>query len=266
MDMDTDKSLKTRKKTSGRFAEFTEYETSIYLTLVTEGALNAKELSKKSKVPYSRIYQIIQSLIDKGFVVKDEEDRPTLYTATPPIDAIQNAKERYFEDVNKKAKNLLDVLNPIYLMKSLPQKLDVFYLEGTDNCYLKLSELFSRTEDKLYIASGSIQLLDNFYEEIKRLRLRGITDIKMVIQKDILGEDYENSPKYQQYKELGVVKLTKFMFGTMIISDDGKDSFFAFKKFLFTKDNLTGLFSENPVVGSIMREWFNYSFNEAQEN
>jgi len=245
---------------------FTEYETSIYLTLVTEGALNAKELSKKSKVPYSRIYQIIQSLIDKGFVVRDEEDRPTLYSATPPIDAIQNAKERYFDDVNKKAKNLLDVLNPIYLMKSLPQKLDVFYLEGTDNCYLKVSEMINRTENKLCLASGSIQLLDKFYEDIKKLRLRGISDIKMVIQKDVFGDDYQNSPKFQKYKELGVVKLTPFMFGTMIISDDGKDSFFAFKKFLFTNDSLTGLFSENPVVGSIMREWFTYSFNEGQEN
>ena len=244
---------------------FTEYETSIYLTLVTEGALNAKELSKKSKVPYSRIYQIIQSLINKGFVLRNEEDRPTLYNATPPMDAIQNAKERYFDDVNKKAKNLLDVLNPIYLMKSLPQKLEVFYLEGSENCYLKLTELINRTEHKLYLASGSIQVLEKFYEDVKKLRLRGVSDIKIVVQQDIFGEDFKNSSRFQNFEELGVVKVTPFMFGTMVISDDGKDSFFAYKKFLFTNDGLTGLFSENQVVGSIMREWFNYIFKEAKE-
>jgi HTH-type transcriptional regulator, sugar sensing transcriptional regulator len=244
---------------------FTEYETSIYLTLVTEGALNAKELSKKSKVPYSRIYQILQSLIDKGFVLRNEEDRPTLYTATPPIDAIQNAKQRYFEDVNQKAKNLLDVLNPIYLMKSLPQKLEVFYLEGTDNCYLKLKELFTRTKEKLYFASGSLQIVDKFYDDIKILRLRGISDIKLVLQKDVFGTEYKTSNKFQKLSELGVIKMTPFMFGTMVISDDGKDSFFAFSKFLYTNDSLSGLFSENPVVGSIMKEWFNYIFKEAQE-
>jgi len=244
---------------------FTEYETSIYLSLVTEGSLNAKELSKKSKVPYSRIYQILQSLIDKGFVQRDEEDRPTLYRATPPMEAIQYAKDRYFEDVNKKAQNLLDVLNPIYIMKSIPQKLEVFYLEGSENCYMKLSELITRTEDKLYLASGSIQVLEKYYDELKKLRLRGIADIKIVIQKDVFGIDYENSSRFQKYLELGTVKITPFMFGTMVISDDGKDSFFAFKKFLFTDGSFTGLFSENPVVGSIMREWFNYIFKEAKE-
>ncbi len=244
---------------------FTEYETSIYLTLVTEGSLNAKELSKKSKVPYSRIYQILQSLIGKGFVYRDEEDRPTQYSATPPMDAIQNAKERYFDDVNKKAKNLLDVLNPIYLMKSLPQKLEVFYLEGSDNCYLKLNELINRANDKLYIASGSIQILENVYEELSKVRLRGVTDVKLVIQKDIFGGDYKKSSRFQKFCSFGETRVTPFMFGTMVLTDDGKDSFFAYKKFLFTDGSLTGLFSENPVVGSIMREWFNYVFNEAKE-
>ena len=244
---------------------FTEYETSIYLTLVTEGSLNAKELSKRSKVPYSRIYQIIQSLIDKGFVLRDEEERPTQYTATPPIEAIQNAKERYFEDVNQKAKNLLDVLNPIYLMKSLPQKLEVFYLEGSDNCYLKLNEIINRSRAKLYIASGSIQILENIFEELSMVHLRGVNEVKLVIQKDIFGSDYKKSSRFQKYRKLGDTRVTPFMFGTMVLTDDGKDSFFAYKKFLFTDGNLTGLFSENPVVGSIMREWFNYIFNEAKQ-
>jgi hypothetical protein len=50
-----------------------------------------------------------------------------------------------------------------------------------------------------------------------------------------------------------------------MISDDGKNSFFTFKKLLFANGSLTGLFSENLVVGSIMRDWFNYIFKEAEE-
>jgi hypothetical protein len=150
-------------------------------------------------------------------------------------------------------------------MKSLPQKLEVFYLEGSDNCYLKLNEIINRSKSKLYVASGSLQILENVYEELSKVRLRGVTDVKLVIQKDLFGLDHKNSSRFQKFLNLGDIRITPFMFGTMVLIDDGKDSFFAYKKFLFTDGSLTGLFSENPVVGSIMREWFNYIFNEAKE-
>ena len=130
---------------------------------------------------------------------------------------------------------------------------------------MKLSELINRTEDNLYLATGSIQMRENFYEQLHKLRLRGVTNIKIVIQKDVFGEDYQNSSRFQKFAQLGLIKITPFMFGTMVISDDGKDSFFAYKKFLYSSDNLTGLFSENRVVGAIMKEWFNYIFNEAKD-
>ncbi|MBN2156576.1 MAG: hypothetical protein JW776_11080 [Candidatus Lokiarchaeota archaeon] len=96
---------------------FTDNKTLVYLTLVIVGTFNEKEFRKESKSPYPCIYQILQPLIGKGFVLLDGENRTTFHTATPPLEALENVKEQYFEELNKKAQNLIDILNPIYLMK-----------------------------------------------------------------------------------------------------------------------------------------------------
>ena len=40
----------------------TDYEISIYLTLISKGPMDARELSEASGVPYSRIYNILTQL------------------------------------------------------------------------------------------------------------------------------------------------------------------------------------------------------------
>ena len=55
----------------------TDYEISIYLTLISKGPMDARELSEASGVPYSRIYNILTQLEkDKLWIIKEEESRP----------------------------------------------------------------------------------------------------------------------------------------------------------------------------------------------
>ena len=44
-------------------------EGKVYLTLVEFGKLSANDLSGKSGVPYGRIYDVLESLKNKGLVV-----------------------------------------------------------------------------------------------------------------------------------------------------------------------------------------------------
>ena len=48
----------------------TDYEISIYLTLISKGPMDARELSEASGVPYSRIYNILTQLEkDKMWII-----------------------------------------------------------------------------------------------------------------------------------------------------------------------------------------------------
>ena len=57
-------------KISLRAIGLTDYEISIYLTLIAKGPMDARELSEASGVPYSRIYNILTQLEkDKMWII-----------------------------------------------------------------------------------------------------------------------------------------------------------------------------------------------------
>ncbi|MCD6470699.1 TrmB family transcriptional regulator, partial [Candidatus Bathyarchaeota archaeon] len=53
----------------------TEYEIRAYLHLLKYGLLTASRLSEMAGIPYSKIYEVLNSLERKGWV-KSQESRP----------------------------------------------------------------------------------------------------------------------------------------------------------------------------------------------
>ncbi|MHA2045220.1 MAG: TrmB family transcriptional regulator, partial [Candidatus Thorarchaeota archaeon] len=66
----------------------TEYETQAYLALVSGGQMGASDISAKSKVPYSRIYDVLGRLEDKQFIIV-KRGRPTKYVAKSPTEVVR---------------------------------------------------------------------------------------------------------------------------------------------------------------------------------
>ncbi len=62
----------------------THYEIKVYVTLLSQGYLTASEVSKISKIPFSKVYDVLSNLQNKGFV-RVEESRPAKYYPTEPI-------------------------------------------------------------------------------------------------------------------------------------------------------------------------------------
>ena len=50
----------------------TSYEIKTFTSLLRSGELNASELSEKSTVPYSKIYEVLGVLEEKGWISSDE--------------------------------------------------------------------------------------------------------------------------------------------------------------------------------------------------
>lgn len=61
---------------------FTQYEARAYCALQNEGAGNGHEVAKASGVPPSKIYETLARLVEKGAVLKAQEE-PTRYLARP---------------------------------------------------------------------------------------------------------------------------------------------------------------------------------------
>lgn len=60
---------------------YTEYEAKAYIALVQNNHVTAYQVSKNSGIPRARIYGILDLLVDKGLVMKEETPEITTYTA-----------------------------------------------------------------------------------------------------------------------------------------------------------------------------------------
>src|SRR6202521_6072014 len=60
-----------------------KYEAEAYYTLLSQGPLTGYELGKRSRVPLSRSYQLLEHLTQKGLALA-QPGNPPRYTATTP--------------------------------------------------------------------------------------------------------------------------------------------------------------------------------------
>lgn len=76
-----------------------EYESSAYLALLSKGKATAKVVAKAGDLPQSRVYDVLEKLEKKGFVIS-QPGRPKKYGAVQPeraIDQYGEYKEERFE-------------------------------------------------------------------------------------------------------------------------------------------------------------------------
>ena len=70
----------------------TGYEVKAFAVLLKSGKQNASNLSQKSSVPYSKIYEVLGTLEEKGWIDSDDS-RPTVYSARSPATGLETTKQ-----------------------------------------------------------------------------------------------------------------------------------------------------------------------------
>lgn len=76
---------------------FTEYEGKVYLALLAENPATGYQISKRSGVPRSMVYETLSRLHGRGMVLEAVEGRATLYRPLPPqtfLDEHQSEHQR----------------------------------------------------------------------------------------------------------------------------------------------------------------------------
>lgn len=62
---------------------FTRYESLVYLSLISCGISSARELSRNCGIPYGKVYEILNNLMSKGFILVSET-RPMQFKPVEP--------------------------------------------------------------------------------------------------------------------------------------------------------------------------------------
>lgn len=97
-----------------------EYEIKTYLALLERGKTQARTLSSLTRIPYTKIYQVLQVLESYGFVILSF-GKPRMYVPVSPELALTKRMEQIREEakvIEEKRgnlkKSLIDELQPLY--------------------------------------------------------------------------------------------------------------------------------------------------------
>jgi sugar-specific transcriptional regulator TrmB len=241
----------------------TDYEISIYLTLISKGPMDARELSEASGVPYSRIYNILTQLEkDKMWIIKEEESRPSRYFAKSPDEALIIAKKQYNDNFDKNSNKIIHTLTPVYQSHDVPIKIALYIHRGRDICLNRALSLITNSKTAIYIVCSDYEFLDIFYEDLKKARARGVIDIKLLVE-DFALQDKKYKVLLEKYSEISEIKSRDSVFGTAIIIEEGEDAFIILTQKFFEKPSYFGITADHIAFAPSSVFYFNYLYNSA---
>lgn len=152
-----------------------QYEAKAYVSLLSIGTSNAYNISKASGIPRSRIYDVLESLTNRGVVMFEEtSDNVKNYTALPAEVFLERIREEWSSNYN-------DIEKELKAMESKEKKDDIYVstVKGEKNILTFCRNLLNESKEKVVISVWSnmyLELLPDLQKCIERgCKVSGIT-------------------------------------------------------------------------------------------
>ena len=188
----------------------TSYETRAYLALIESGVMTASQVSELSDVPYSKIYETLNSLQRKGWI-ETKKGRPTQYYPKSPSEAFQATRLRLEEKIRLWKQTVMDELQPLYERREFREKPDIWILRGESSVLAKLQEMLDGTKKELMVAAPEFARV--FVEAgapmLNLLQSSGV-DVRVMVTGDW---------NIEELVDVGEVRIRGGMFGGGVIVD-----------------------------------------------
>jgi len=253
-------SISDKTKKSLEKIGLTSYEIRAYTTLIKDGERNASEISQNSGVPYSKIYEILGTLEEKGWIGSDDS-RPTKYFAKAPSNALettkQNADTRFSENKNV----ILSELIPLYEKSGTSEKPDIWFISGAMNIVSKIMEMVEHCREEVLIAvpQAGEMIVKQALPKLRQLHDKGI-------KVTILTSDNLEKESIKAISRVAEVKVTGGLFGGGIISD---------KRYVVillgpeisssTSSEIVAIWADHAGLAGFAREYFEYLLRDAKK-
>jgi sugar-specific transcriptional regulator TrmB len=181
------------------------FESKAYACFFFDGSiLTAKDIANNSKIPLARVYEVLNSLEEKGLIKIDRLSNPIRYILNNPKRSLtlilNRQKEAMLKEMNEK-ESIIEELDRYYKSNRSADKnveWNIYDIEDIDRFYNNVIPMLIKTATKEVIIVGK-NLIDtlneNFLTEVrdvinKGVRLRAVTtqdSIKALLDAD---EDY----------------------------------------------------------------------------
>ena len=229
------------------------YEIDAYIILLGGGQMTAMEISQEAKVPYSKIYEVLNSLKEKGWI-KSNESRPFKYYPVPPLEATRSTKMRLEDKYLSWESIVTETLQPLYEKRELIERPDMLILRGQQAVLGKLEEVLTKATKEVVIAAPEFaKPVIALAEPLLGNGLKKTVSVKLMAAGK--KEDWLFLRKYTGLKEL---RIRDHMFGGGVIAD-GKEAML----FLGEDKPTLVIWSNHVGLVGFAREYFQFLWDSS---
>ncbi len=228
----------------------TEYESRVYVALISLGRARAKEISDITSIAYPKVYDVLASLKQKGFV-EEELRRPRVYRPVDPSRAIRNYVEERISLLKSRAEQLIDVLAVRYRELG-GGKGEAFVIQSKRGILDKLRDLILKAKKEVLISAPNFDVLS-----VKALLLDLNAARRKGVEVKILTSPLTPRVEVEKVLEVADIRIKEGLEGCYVITDAGS-------LLISGKVNdLKAIFVADDLSIKPMREHFNYVWFEA---
>ena len=253
-------SVSDKTKKSLENIGLTSYEIRSYTTLLKEGEINASEISEKSGVAYSKIYEVLGTLEEKGWIGSDDS-RPTKYFAKSPTTALETTKQSVENEFLKNQSVILTELTSLYEKSGTSEKPDIWVISGAMNIVAKIMELVEncRSEVLIAIPQAGEEIVKQSLPKLRQLNEKGV-------KITILTSDKLDKESVKSISRIAKIKIKSGLFGGGIISDKRYVVILMGPEISGSKTtDIVAIWADHAGLAGFAKEYFEYLLKDAKE-
>lgn len=144
----------------------TDAEAKVYLTLLKNGSATGYEASKFSAVPRSKIYNVLESLVMKGFILYSGEENTNRYAAVP----MDEIAERVRHDTDATLGELEVQLKDYRAETDMDE---FWHIKEYENVFAKCLSILKKTKSELLLQIWE-EDMPKLLSQIQELENKGI--------------------------------------------------------------------------------------------
>ncbi len=232
------------------------YEARVYVGLVRHGALTASEVSSVSRIPFSRVYDVLAAL-ERGGWISVEQGRPKRYVPKSPRETSKAAVLAAQEQLTEWEQRVIEGLQPLFDDKTRISAPEVHILHGSNNVRAKLNVALGQAERNVLLSWGEVSKdeIDFISPTLLHLRDRGV-EINILVSERTLSEKVR-----RLIKAVGEGRKRKEIYGGGAIID-GKQAII-----ILTTEPAEPLaiWSSHTELAELAKIYFQYLWTSARE-
>ncbi len=247
------------------------YEARSYLVLLGHSRFKALELAPRAHVPRQKIYEVLDSLVEKGFA-RVVQDRTKLFSAVEPNLAIpaylarkRQLLEHELTDQSRAANNLMQDLNGLYSEgKGGRGTLDFLRIVAEPaQTAAEYRRMLAEVKTEYLEFSRPPYAVDPLDEMlVRQARVNGVS-CRLLIESGTLDEPHRQ--RLSEYAAAGVEIRQAPSLPLKLALFDGHHGLIALLDPVISKPTWTSLVFEHPGFGEAMRHLFEDRWHRASE-